>query len=47
MEKKEAELKALDAFYKEQITNLEKKVGVLLSVWYSFQFHDIFLHAKN
>ncbi|XP_051735489.1 MICOS complex subunit mic25a isoform X1 [Ctenopharyngodon idella] len=25
LEKKEAELKALDAFYKEQITNLEKK----------------------
>lgn len=46
LEKKEAELKALDAFYKEQITNLEKKVGVFLSVWYSFQFHYIFLHAK-
>lgn len=32
LENKEAELKALDAFYKEQITQLEKKVGVFLSV---------------
>ncbi len=32
LDKKEAELKALEAFYKEQITQLEKKVGVFLSV---------------
>lgn len=48
LEKKEVELRALDAFYKEQIAQLEKRVSVtsqipFLSYMYSLLTYFIFL----